>query len=194
MTSAEILETISSENGRTIEIHIDESPVNPRTDFDNATVVICFHKKYSLGDKHDYNSSDFNSWDELEARIIKDHKPTIILPLYLYDHSGITIATHPFSCPWDSGAIGFCYLTPQQIRECYMVKRITKKIREKAEKLIQCEVEVYDQYVSGQVYGYVAKDTNGQELDSCWGYYGIDSVRQEAQSIIEQWKNESKAA
>ena len=31
----------------------------------------------------------------------------VILPLYLYDHSGITISTGPFSCPWDSGQVGW---------------------------------------------------------------------------------------
>ena len=90
------VEEITGDNGRTVEIHFDESPMNPRTDFDNATTMICFHKKYSLGDKHDYNSSDFNSWDELETRIVHDHKPTIILPLYMLDHSGITISTTDF--------------------------------------------------------------------------------------------------
>jgi hypothetical protein len=189
------IEQIPFNDGRTIEIHVDESPVNPRADFDNATTIVAFHRRYNLGDKnHGYNSSDFNSWDELEARIVHDHKPTIILPLYMLDHSGLTISLNDFHDKWDSGIIGLCYLTPQKIRECYMVKRITKQIKERAEKLIQCEIETYDQYISGQVYGYVTKDANGTQLDSCWGYYGIDSVREEANRIIEQWKNESKAA
>ena len=29
----------------------------------------------------------------------------VILPLYLYDHSGITMNTCGFSCPWDSGQV-----------------------------------------------------------------------------------------
>ena len=33
----------------------------------------------------------------------------VILPLYLYDHSGITMSTGPFSCPWDSGQVGWIY-------------------------------------------------------------------------------------
>jgi hypothetical protein len=189
------VEQIPFSDGRTVELHIDEDPRNPRQDFDNATTIVAFHRRYNLGDKdHGYKFQDFNGWDELETQIIRDHKPTIILPLYMYDHSGITISTSPFSCPWDSGKIGFCFITPKQIRECYQVKRITKAIREKAEKLIQGEVETYDQYISGQIYGYVTKDANGNELDSCWGYYGIDSVREEAKNIIEHWKKESKAA
>jgi len=33
-----------------------------------------------------------------------------IQSLYLYDHSGITMSTSPFSCPWDSGQVGFAYV------------------------------------------------------------------------------------
>ena len=34
----------------------------------------------------------------------------IILPLYLYDHSGISMKTTPFSCQWDSGQVGWIYV------------------------------------------------------------------------------------
>jgi len=33
----------------------------------------------------------------------------VILPLYLYDHGGITMSTGAFSCPWDSGQVGWIY-------------------------------------------------------------------------------------
>jgi hypothetical protein len=45
------------------------------------------------------------------------------------------------------------------------------------------EVEVYDQYLSGDVYGFVLKelqtcptcnDVNEEVIDSCWGFYGGD--------------------
>lgn len=38
----------------------------------------------------------------------------IILPLYLYDHSGITMSTSVFSCPWDSGQVGWIYASKQK--------------------------------------------------------------------------------
>ncbi|HOO12216.1 MAG TPA: hypothetical protein PK684_04600 [Bacillota bacterium] len=38
----------------------------------------------------------------------------IILPLYLYDHGGITMRTNPFSCPWDSGQVGWIYASKQK--------------------------------------------------------------------------------
>ena len=71
---------------------------NPR-DNDNLGVMVCFHKRYRLGDSHDYSVNEFNSWDELRSRLEKDYPGGVILNLYLYDHGGITISTEPFSCP-----------------------------------------------------------------------------------------------
>lgn len=41
----------------------------------------------------------------------------VILPLYLYDHSGITISTEPFSCPWDSWQVGWIYAPKDTFRK-----------------------------------------------------------------------------
>ncbi len=41
--------------------------------------------------------------------IVEDLGKYVILPLYLYDHGGITMRTNPFSCPWDSGQVGWIY-------------------------------------------------------------------------------------
>lgn len=36
------------------------------------------------------------------------------LPLYLYDHSGITMSTTTFSCPWDSGRVGMIFCSHEE--------------------------------------------------------------------------------
>ena len=43
----------------------------------------------------------------------------VILPLYLYDHSGITMNTTGFSCPWDSGQVGWIYADADCIKKEY---------------------------------------------------------------------------
>ena len=92
----------------------------------------------------------------------------------MYDHSGITLSTTPFSCPWDSGQVGWIYTTKQKLRKEYDIKYVTKKIKEKAYKTLMEEVRIYSEYVEGNVFGYILKDESGRELDSCWGFYGTD--------------------
>jgi len=98
----------------------------------------------------------------------------IILPLYLYDHSGITMNTTGFSCPWDSGQVGWIYVSKEKVRKEYEVKRITKKIRDRVIAVLKSEVKIYSQWLEGNVFGFVLKDAEDNEIDSCWGFYGDD--------------------
>ena len=77
------METYKLKSGNTLSIEQDSDPTNPRTEYDNLGTMVCFHKRYSFGDKHDINSNDFNGWDEMEKAIMKQEKVAVILPLYL---------------------------------------------------------------------------------------------------------------
>jgi hypothetical protein len=172
------IETIESEL-TTIRIEQDRDCQNPRTDFDHAATMVCWNRRYDLGDKH-----NFSEPSEVQA-YLKETK-AIHLSLYLYDHGGITMSCSPFSCPWDSGQVGYIYMTADAIRKEYGCKRITKAIREKVIKLMQSEVKEYDCYLTGECYGYVIEDKEGNELESCWGFLGdIGYVKGEAVSSAE---------
>ncbi len=91
--------------------------------------------------------------------------------VYGFDHSGQSISMSDFNDRWDSGAIGIVYMTAEEIREWFGVKRITNKVRERAVENLRSWVNLMDHYVTGAVYGYVIEDPHGNEIDSCWGYY-----------------------
>lgn len=177
-----------------IEIIQDESPDSPRN-WDNLGTMVCSHNRYDLGDKHNYRFNDYDSWDEIKKAIIKNEKVGVILPLYLYDHSGITMNTTGFSCRWDSGQVGFIYVTKQKMLEEYGGKIVTKKLKEKVEGYLKGEVETYDQYLTGDVYGYRISEISTcdkgheheEELDSSWGYYGTESCMEEAEGIVQYY-------
>ena len=100
-------------------------------------------------------------------------KHFIILPLYLYDHSGITMNTSGFYCPWDSGQVGYIYVSKEDVRKEWGWKYLTEKRIEKIRQILRTEVEIYDHYLTGMVFGYqVECNMCGNELDSCWGFYG----------------------
>jgi hypothetical protein len=146
---------------------------NPRED-DNLAKMVCFHNRYLLGDKHDYRSGNYDSWNELKKAIIRNEDVACILPIYMYDHSGITVSTRPFGCQWDSGQVGFVFITKKAIRENYGIKNVTKKYVAKAEQHIGWEMETYDQYVRGDVYSFDVTNKETGEEDSCSGFYGND--------------------
>lgn len=109
-------------------------------------------------------------------------KGIILLPLYLYDHSGITMSTSSFSCPWDSGQVGYIYMTMERARKEW--SGTDEEIRTKALACLEAEVKVYDDYLTGEVYGYVIEDDEGEEVESCWGFYGEEDAQQSGQEAL----------
>lgn len=169
-------------NDRVFRLVQDENPESPR-EWSNLGTMACFHKRYCLGDRDiPFSSDQFDSWAEMEDYIWKDLDAAVVLPLYLYDHSGITMNTTGFSCTWDSGQVGFIYVTRDKIMEEYGVKSIRRELKEKVEKILVNEVETYDQYLTGDVYGFeivkIVKCDHGHEHeekeDSCYGFFGDD--------------------
>ena len=167
-------------DNKVLQIFQDEWTDSPR-EWDNLGTMAIFHRRYSFGDPVDFSSDDFDSWTEMEDYIKKDLNAAVVLPIYMYDHSGITINTTGFNCPWDSGQVGFIYVTKQKLKEEYSVKRITKDVIKKAEKVLLDEVETMDQYITGDVYGYQVIKRSVEDgifveeiLDSCSGFYGDD--------------------
>lgn len=157
----------------TLKIIHDAYAESPRS-WDNLGKMICFHNRYDLGDKHNYNADDYSGWEEMEKAIIKEENPAVILPLYLYDHSGISISTSPFSCRWDSGQIGFVLVSKKQALEEYGGVRVSSKKKVKIESVLNAEIETYTQYVEGEVYGFQIVDEDDNHIDSCYGFYGRD--------------------
>jgi hypothetical protein len=169
-----------------LRLYYDDSPSDPRED-SNLTKMVCFHNRYSLGDDHDLKSDDFDGWKEMGEYITRTEDPIVIKSLYLYDHGGITIGTRPFGDRWDSGQVGFVYIRKEDVRNEFSIKRCGQRITERCNVLLDGEVETYDRYLRGEVYGYrVFKVTDGveEETDSCWGFYDEDDCMNDGMGIV----------
>ena len=181
MTDA--IETIEYK-GHIIKIHQDEGDFNPREN-DNICEFHCSHRRYNLGDEG-FNYQ--NREDCIEAVKERERNGDIVLPLYLYDHSGITISLSPFQCPWDSGQVGFVVIPRKTMLEEFGGKIFTKALKIKSLEIAQCEVIEYDSYLRGEVYGFVIDDNN-EIGDSCWGFigdikYSIEQAKKEIDHAI----------
>lgn len=79
------------------------------------------------------------------------------LPLYLYDHSGITISCGDQACPyndkWDAGQIGWIIVAKDDIENAS--GKDEKNWRKKAGACMKEEVRCYDDYLTGNVWYYI---------------------------------------
>ena len=135
----------------------DTNPENGKKDRDNLGTMVCWHGRYNLGDKQP--GGDPNAWE-------RNYVPegSVVLRLYLLDHSGITMRCEPFSCPWDSGQVGIIFTSPERIKEEY--EDASDESKQKARDVMKFEVKDYDCHLRGQVWGYEYGE------DSCWGFVG----------------------
>jgi hypothetical protein len=165
-------------DGYRIEIYSCDADCDPRSR-DNTGHMVCWHRRYRLGDDHAFASPcEFDVWWH------KNGVNGIRLPLYLYNHSGITIATKPFSCPWDSGQVGWIYMTRHDLDNEYARHYPEQEWVARGSHLLQDEVNQYDQYVSGEVYAYAVTSADGTHVDTCCGIFGLDNARQAARDTV----------
>ena len=154
-----------------VKIKHDSCPESPR-DEDNLGTMVFWHRRYTLGDKHDITPAEFKE-------MLKDQN-VIARAVYMYDHSGIALSTEPFNDPWDSGFLGWIYTTKDRIRKWFGAKRITKGHIYEAMIILKHELETYNQYIEGDVWGFEIWSTcpccgkPEEVVDSCWGFYGSD--------------------
>mgnify|MGYP006883104476 CR=1 FL=1 len=148
----------------TLTIKYDGCIMESPREWDNVGTCVFLGRHSRLGDDHDIDNVE--DADKIENR-------SISLPVYMYSHSGETIATTPFSCPWDSGKLGFIYVTQKQAMERMGWKSITPKRKKQLLEILEAEIKVLDQYIRGEVYGFEHNKPNEEE-DSCWGFYGDD--------------------
>jgi hypothetical protein len=135
------------------------------------------------------------------ASIIEEHDAVMVAPLYWYEHSGMSCRMgSPFtpntpnhdaelarfraecmdSSGWDSGVAGLVIVSRKDQANVGTPDDLVAKCAES-------EVETYDQWMRGAVYGYTVTiesicdhDTlHETELDSCWGFIGDDDYAME---------------
>jgi len=139
----------------TFIVHFDQDSMNPRQEFDHlGTLAILGYGGDEAPDPHN------------------PPHDAILLPVYRYQHSGVAYSTTPFHCPWDSGQTGYIYVYRSTVRKEFNVKRISPKLHDRVLEILRSEVEEFSSWSNGEVYGF----TNNETDDSCWGFYGLESL------------------
>lgn len=161
-------------NGYTLKIIPDENPLNPRTDCDHLGIMLCWHRRYSLGDSHPYDTPQ----DFAESAAAKDM--FVCLPVYLLDHSGLYVSVNDFNDSWDSGQLGLIYCTKQDAQKWFNNTDVTE---DEIKKELTAEVEEYNDYLNGAWYGFLIEGLDGEVEDSCGGFRYDGSMKKLASEM-----------
>lgn len=182
--------------GHHINIYYDADPKSPRK-WDNLGTFYTSHPNYRPEEdfyRHFEREEVFDRYGDFQDSFEKKY---IALKIYLYDHSGLAISSGPFACPWDSGLFGMVAVSIEKVKKEYGWKKITAARRRKIESYLQGEIDAYDQYLRGEIYGYriTLEDNDDEVLDSCWGFFGdegIEEIKAEGRATIDALVTDSK--
>lgn len=144
-----------------VAIYQDPDPSSP-ADWDEPGTIVHWHRRDHL----------FNQQGE-SATVGLPEDIVVKLPIWIYQHGGTTVwaGGEAPTDPWDSGQVGWVYMTRRQVTQDYPGwKLITKKRKEQIARTLESRIRSWDDYYNGRVYGYVVTDPDDQE-ESCWGYY-----------------------
>jgi hypothetical protein len=193
----ESIETYRNTDGHYVHILPDPDPINPRKEFDHVGTIVAKHPRFDLSDEDPEFDADevdvfvawsngdhlpaLNAWNDDVRKDLEDFLDLVnqldggvVLPLYMFEHSGVALDTRPFGDPWDSGQVGYVYVTAEKLKAEGMD-------REQGIRCLQAEVEEFSNGVNGAVFGFITTDQetfegclHEEEFDSCWGFYGTD--------------------
>lgn len=158
-------------------------------------------------DSDDSIASDMaDQLDVCEKMLLLENTGEIVaLPISMYEHSGISLWLgskwgHP-DAQWDCSSIGFAYVEKKTAEKEMPQRKLTDEQKNDWKKwayaMMEDEMETYNKYVSGEVYGYMIEDEEGEEasnvhLCGCWGFYDKDHLLEYAKNDIDTYLEEKR--
>lgn len=155
-----------------LRIEQDTDAQSPAEWDNDGLFLIANHRDFFV--PPDKDTRHFDVQDEIDSRKPEYH----VFLLEAYIHSGVVLAlAGEGNFPdrqWDVSLLGAVFVSKKEWR-------LRKSARKAAESLI----EEWNQYLSGDVYGCIVEDDDGNHIDSCWGFYGHEYAQQEGQRMLE---------
>ena len=195
---------IITTDGRKLRLVIeqDENPDDPRS-WDNMGTMLCYHPRYDLGDYNNRKEME-SKLDEIcrkygeeepeektlyeKMRFLLEQENICGLPLWLYDHGGISMSTERVD-RFDSSLVGIIFVE----KETFFAQTCKKDDcdwKKEAEEMLREEIRIYSDYLEGDVYFWVLYESvivtkhnmkgeelskftveEGEVVDSMGGFY-----------------------
>lgn len=137
-----------------LEIGYDEYADSPR-EWDNLGTILGYWRNTHGVVDVELNGGYGSMEEEFKDRI-GDFENFITLPVYGFEHSGKAVSTVGFHCRWDSGQVGYIYISKEDAeREVLRRKDETDEdFENRIKEILNNEIENLNKWLQGEVYEY----------------------------------------
>jgi len=166
----------------TIKIIPDSDNGGPDEWQDEGMFLVHYHTNFQVERNDIVTKEELGQLFHDEVKTIDVMKEYHIFFTKAYIHSGVSLAliesgkVYPDE-QWDVSRCGAVLVSKKETR-----------LRKSAYKLASGLIETWNDYLSGNIYGYVTENKNGDIIESIWGFYGDyekSDVLSEARSSID---------
>jgi hypothetical protein len=139
-----------------------------------------FNRLDNIHDDRELTEEEEDRFEELDDLIglREDYGQYTIFPVFAYIHSGVALSlsnsTYPFTDRFDTSCAGFI-----------LVEDHSDQTDTSAFQQAKSAISEWNIILRGEVYRYEIIDPDGEEIDSLWGLFGEDHLKEEYQSMID---------
>ena len=159
--------------GQFIEVYQDENADTPNEWGNTDAFLVYEHRSFQVDRKGFKPREIFEHTCKTKRMTFNGYHVFVV---YAYIHSEVSLSlcndTYPFNDKWDVSTTGYVLVKRQK----------GTYTRKDAIPVAMGEIEDWNNYLSGNIYGYKT------ETDSCWGYYGdynTSGLLEDAKSAID---------
>lgn len=172
-------------NGYWINIYYDELVDSPSEWGDGGLFLVHYHRDCWIEEKEYITKDEIADWYRGENEEIEERY--WIWPVSAYIHSGVVLSIgsgrHFPDQQWDVSHVGAVLASKEEFED-----------EEKAHQACESLVELWNDYLSGNIYGYYLENEENNSIEcGCSGYYGdyeksglLDEAKKEIDREIEE--------
>lgn len=152
-----------------VEISYDPFCENPLQDWDHVGHIVMVPHFSNFCTESGVTTEDYDS-EDMKKVCQYTRDGGLYVPIYAYEHGGVSFSLSPFGDPWDSGCAGFFYVTPEEAEKTW--GHMTPEQR-KVACMTEAKslVSLMNAYAGGECYIMTLYDTDFNEVESLGGIW-----------------------
>lgn len=192
----EVYKTYRNNSGEVLKIVYDSTPENPLegadtlftystwlsryeslqpTEFSDAESFIDYYLGDGAFDRYRsqflHEGKGIVQFADYLCELLNARKGILAFPILSQVHSNVHYYLGSSIDRWEGSIAGFAWVEKSKVYKEFTVSKISTKLLDRLKNGVSGDLNLYNKYANGEVYGYEFFNSTGDLADSCYGFY-----------------------